>query len=98
MDSRMPFARSSSLRGQLWDEEVQEDRELLPILYAIGQDGREKVISPREGFGLTLEVHLPIFVEIVHIDRHGGIEDRVEFVTIGSTQNSSTNLSISSGE
>ena len=39
-----------------------------------------------EHLGLALEVHLAVFVEPVLIDRHAGIEDRVELVAVRAAE------------
>jgi hypothetical protein len=46
----------------------------------------EEAIGAYKHFGLTLEVHLSIFVERIRIHAHVGIKDRVELVPVGSAQ------------
>ena len=70
-------------RRQLGDQKVQEDRELLPAGVAVGQDRGEEAVGADERLGLALEVHLAVLVESVQVDRHAGIEDRVELVAVG---------------
>ena len=52
-------------RGQLEDEEVEEDGEFLPCGVGVGQDGGQKLVGAQEGLGLALEVDLAVFVELV---------------------------------
>src|SRR5207248_5593765 len=52
---------------QLENEEVEEDRQLLPILNAVGQDRGEEVVRAGEHLRLSLEVDLPVLVEVVHV-------------------------------
>ena len=51
---------------QFDDEEVQEDRELLPFLHAVRQNRREKMVGMGECLGLAFKNHLLISAEIVH--------------------------------
>ena len=36
--------------------------------------------------GLALEIHLPVLVELLFVDRDAGVEDGVELVAVGPTQ------------
>jgi hypothetical protein len=88
MASRMPLARSSSMgAGSFGNQEVQENRELLPVLNAIRQDGGEE--SRRCGvnaLALPLKSTCPSSSRSLHIHGHAGIEDRVQLVAVRSTQ------------
>jgi hypothetical protein len=57
--------------GQLGDEEIQEDGELLPVGVRVGQDRGEEPVGAHERFGLALEVYLPIFVQFLDVIRAG---------------------------
>ena len=70
--------------GQLGDEEVQEDRQLLPLGVGVGQDRRQELVGAHERLGLALELDLPVFVEVLLVDGDAGIEDRVELVAVGA--------------
>lgn len=39
-----------------------------------------------ESLGLALEIHLTIFVELIPVDRHAGIEDGIELIANGTVQ------------
>ena len=71
---------------QLGDQHVEQDRELLPFGVAVGNYQRKEAIGSAEHLGLALEAHLAVLVEPVHVDRHTGIEDRVELVAVGITE------------
>ena len=73
-------------RRQLGRQQVEEDRELLPLGVAVRDHRREEAVGAAEHLGLALEVHLAVLVEPVHIDRHAGIEDRVELVAVGAAE------------
>ena len=87
MASRMPLREVFLLRRrQLGDQEVEEDRELLPLGVRVGQDRREEAVGAAERLGLALEVDLAVLVELLVVDRHAGIEDRVELVAVGAAE------------
>ena len=48
--------------GELGDQEVQEDRELLPVCVCVRQNRRQEAIGPHERLALTLEVDLPVLI------------------------------------
>jgi hypothetical protein len=73
-------------RRQLGRQQVEEDRELLPLGVAVGNHRREEIVGAAEHLGLALEVHLAVLVEPLHIDRHAGIEDRVELVAVRAAE------------
>ena len=35
---------------------------------------------------LTLEIHLPFFIQLLHVLRNAGIEDRIEPIPVGTVQ------------
>ena len=70
-------------RWQLRDQEIQEDRALLPAGVRERQDAGEKGVCAHERLGLALEVHLPVLIQLLKIDGDAGVEDRVELVAIG---------------
>ena len=70
-------------RGELRHKEVQKDRELLPLGIRVGQDRGEEAVHAHERLGLALEVHLPVLVELLLVDRDAGVEDGVESVAVG---------------
>ena len=59
--------------GELGDEEVQDDRELLPLGVCVGQDRGEETIRTKEGLRLAFEVHLAVLVELRVVHRHTGV-------------------------
>ena len=69
--------------GQLGNEEGQEDRELLPLGIRIGQNRRQESIGPQKRLHLALEIHLLVLIQVLPVDRHAGIQDRVEPVAVG---------------
>ncbi len=73
-------------RGELRDEEVEEDRELFPAGVRVGEDRGEEAVGPAEGLGLPLEVDLAVLVELVVVGRDAGVEDRVEPVAVRPVQ------------
>ena len=73
-------------RRQLGDEEVQEDRELLPLGVRVRQDRGEEAVGAQERLGLALEVHLPVLVELLPVDGDAGVEDRVEPVAVRAAE------------
>ena len=83
----MPLDRSSSFGcGQLRDQEVEEDRQLLPVGVRVGQDGRQEAVGADERLGLALEVDLAVLVELRGVGGHAGVEDGVELVAVGPAQ------------
>ena len=83
----MPFDRSLFLGGwQLGDQEVQEDRALLPPGVVVGKHGREKGVGAHESLGTAFELHLAVLVEIALVDRYAAVEDRVELVALGTAE------------
>ena len=86
MASRMPWARSSSLgAGQFGREQVEEDRELLPLRVAVRNHRREEGVGAAEHLGLALECHLAVLVERL-VPSLTIIEDGVEGVAIRAAQ------------
>lgn len=73
-------------RGELRDQEIQEDRQLLPVGIRVRQDRGQKSVGADESLGLALEVHLAIFVEIGVVGGHAGVQDRVELVAVRAVQ------------
>ena len=73
-------------RGELRHEEVQKDRKLLPLGARVRQDRGEESVHAPERLGFALEVHLPVLVELLLVDRDAGVEDGVEQVAVRSTQ------------
>ena len=83
----MPFERSSSFgAGSFGHQEVQEDRELLPLGVGVGQDRGEEAVGAHERLGLALEVDLAVLVELLLVDGDAGVEDRVELVAVRAAQ------------
>jgi len=72
-------------RGQLRRQEVEEDGKLLPLGVAVGQHGGQEVVHAAEGLGLALEVHLPVFVERLLVDRHTGVQDGIQTIARSAT-------------
>ena len=71
---------------QLQDQEVEKDRALLPFGVVVREDRGEKAVGADEAFGVALERHLPVLVQLALIDRHAGVQDRVEPVAFGPAQ------------
>ena len=72
--------------GQLGDQEIQEDRELLPSGVRVGQDRREEAVGAGERLGLAFEIDLAVLVELLVVGGDAGVEDRVEPVAVGAAQ------------
>ena len=73
-------------RRQLGRQQIQQNRELLPLRVAVGNHRRKEAVGAAEHLGLALEVHLAVLVEPLHVDRHAGIEDRVELVAVRAAE------------
>ena len=73
-------------RRQLRDQEVEEDRELLPIRIREGQDGRDEGVGPGECLRLALEINLPVLVEVRIVDGDARIQDGVQLIPVGAAQ------------
>ena len=72
----------SSGAGSFRDEEVQEDRTLLPLGVGIRQHRRQEGVGAHERLGAALELHLPVLVQLAPVDRHTGVQDRIEAVAV----------------
>ena len=87
MASRMPLARSSSFgAGSLGVSRSRKIESFSHSGVAVRDHRREEGVGAAEHLGLALEVHLAVLVEPVHVDRHAGIEDRVELVAVGAAE------------
>ena len=73
-------------RGQLRDEEVQEDRQLLPHRVTVTQDRGEETVAAHKGLRLPLELDLIVLAELVGVLDHARIKDRIEFVPVCAAQ------------
>ena len=52
----------------------------------VWKDRRQEAISSHEALGLPLERHLPVFIKVIQIDRHAGVEDGIELIALIPTQ------------
>ena len=87
MASRMPFERSSSFgAGSLGIRKFSKIDSFSHSALLYGMTDERKLVGAAERLGLALEVHLAVLVELVHIDRHARIEDRVELVAVGAAE------------
>ena len=73
-------------RRQLRDQEVEEDRALLPAGVGVRQHGRQKGVAADEALGGALERDLPVFVQVTPVDRGALVQDRIEAVALGAAQ------------
>ncbi len=87
MASRMPFDRSSSFgAGSFGIRKFRKIDSFSHSALRVRQDRREEAVGAGERLGLALEVDLPVLVELVLVDGHAGIEDRVELVAVGAAE------------
>lgn len=61
-------------RRQLRDQEVEEDRQLLPRRVGVRQDLRQEAVGPDESLNFALEVDLAILVEVLLVTRYAGMQ------------------------
>lgn len=70
-------------RWQFRHQEVQEDRQLLPLGIGVRQDRRQEAVGADKDLGLALEVDLAILVERLVVGGDASVENWVETVSIG---------------
>lgn len=79
----MPLDRSSSTgAGSLGNEEVEEDRALLPGGVGVGQNLRQERIRPSERLRLGLEVDLAILIQRVSVHGDAGVQYGIQLISI----------------